>query len=705
MKSWIFFCLLALSASAAEYKAATGDAVRVPYAQDLHEEMLYYIGEWGDGYVTVSSIKRSGIHGALEYRYEKPGMYQGRFRAVSVSGKQSDWTSFSVEVGGKEQKGSALIASCGTWESAPAKNYWDAPACELKLDDLYALDQLTVKGAANFPTHFCIEYSINRGKTWHVLNSAQCFFFPNPGSSEVAFHFNGVVANAVRVRVTRSVPGETTALGGMELTGEKDLLFDCSARGKTIAALNNLWYAYGSAVNEVHLDYISHGQSKRPFECGVSYLGNAEWIDWDALQFGWTDAKELGELRAKWLDYPLDEDGFVWACPGDPRHLDHNRHYVNNACYINGVVHYFLQTGDEEFMQHDCTRTGKTNLEKVRLAMRYQFQVLGGHDGFLTISDPEVQGLPDSKSGNYWDYYNFGYRSAFDNAAFRSLLSMAELERHYGNQDTAKRLIQLAVKTKTRFNDMFWDKETGRYIGWIDAHGARHDFGFTFVNQHILAYGLAEKNKARSVLDWLDGKRIVEGEASTGKDIYHFGLGARANTVDMATAPELVETWGGELDPAHQGKYGLSMQNGGSIFYTSYYDLHSRLRYAGIGDAMKRLGGIVDEFEKDELRRMPSNHVGHTLITGVLLCFPESGVVPMFYIDGILGIRPSAAGLRIAPNLPADWQWASVKSYHFRGKAYSIRVDRSVDAPQMTGGTLVVPAAGSFILTPEGELK
>jgi hypothetical protein len=98
----------------------------------------------------------------------------------------------------------------------------------------------------------------------------------------------------------------------------------------------------------------------------------------------------------------------------------------------------------------------------------------------------------------------------------------------------------------------------------------------------------------------------------------------------MATEPELVETWGGELDPARQGKYGLSMQNGGSIFYTSYYDLHSRLRYEGISDAMQRLGGIVDEFEKDELRRVPSNHVGHTLIVGVLLCFPESGLVPMF---------------------------------------------------------------------------
>jgi hypothetical protein len=707
--SWKWFFILAAglvsAACAAEFQSAAGEPVQIPYAQDLNEEMLYYVFDWGDGTVAPSSLKRSGIHGFMQHRYAESGAYEGRFKAVSVGGHESDWTPFSVEVSDPDQQRSPVIASGGSWLSDPAKNYWDAPACELHLDGLYALDRLTVKSAEKFPTHFRVEYSINSGETWHVLNTAQCFFFPDIGKNDVVFSFHGVVADAVRLKVTRSVPGEATAVGGMTLTGESELLFDCSERDETIAALNNMWYAFGSAVNEIHLDYVTSGQSKRPFESGVSYMGNAEWIAWDALEFSWTDAEELGELRAKWLDYPLDPNGYVWACPADSRHLFHNRHYDNNAFYINGIVHYCLQTGDEAFMQHVCTATGKTNLEKVRLAMQYQLEQLGGINGVLTITDPEVQGTASSKSGNYWDYYKFGHQSAFDNTEFyRSLLTMAKLERHLGQDKKAAEYDALAEKTKEKFNELFWNEEAGRYIGWIDADGNRRDFGFTFVNQHVLAAGLADPKRARRVLNWLDGDRIIKGEASTGKDIYHFGLGARANTVDMAAAPELVETWGGELDPAKQGKYGLSMQNGGSIFYTSYYDLHSRLRYAGIRDAMQRLEGIIDEFEKDELRRVPSNHVGHTLIVGVLLCFPESGLVPMFYIDGILGISPVADGLQIAPNLPPDRDWASVKSYWFNGKEYSIRVDRAAENPRIREGEITVPADGIYVLNQSGNL-
>ncbi|QHI70374.1 glucosidase family protein [Tichowtungia aerotolerans] len=699
----LFLCMGALRVSAGEHSVAADSVVRIPYAQDLNEEMLYYVFEWGDGTVAPSSIKRSGIHGFMEHQYMSPGTYQGRFCAISVGGQQSEWTPFAVEVTGAAQESSPVIGRSGAWSSAVPKEYWERQVCELKLDGLYALDQLHINSATNFPSHFRIEYSINGGKNWYKLNTAQCFFFPNIGKKDAVFSFNGVVANAVRLLTTRMEPGKGVSIGGMKLTGSKEFLFDCSERGTTIAALNNLWYAYGSAINEVHLDYASSGQSKRPFECGVSYLGNAEWMAWDALEFSWTDADELQELRDKWLDYPMDEDGYVWACPGDPRHLFHNRHYDNNATYINGVVHYFLQTGDDDFMNHICSATELTNLHKARLAMLYQLEQLGGTNGVLTIPDPEVQGTVSSKSGNYWDYYKFGHQSAFDNAEFyRSLLSLAKLERHFENDEKAAEYEALAATVKETFNQLFWDEEAGRYVGWIDVHGVKHDFGFTFVNQHILSCGLADKKHARRVLDWLDGKRIVKGDTSVGKDIYHFGLGARANTVDMATEPGLVETWGGALDPDEEGRYGLSMQNGGSIFYTSYYDLHSRLRYEGIGNAMKRLDGIVDEFEKDELRRVPSNHVGHTLIAGVLLCFPESGIVPMFYVDGIMGITPDFNGLKIRPNLPSDWDWASVKSYWFRGKEYSIRADRAVTLPRIQKNQITVPADGTFVLTSEG---
>ena len=738
MKRWLWILCLCLlktfPVAAVQYTADTRTEVRIPYAQNLNEEMLYYMFEWGDGTCSPSSLKRSGIQGFMEHQYVAAGTYTGRFCAVSMSGARSEWTPFSVAVTAVEKKKtgrqpiqsaavmdnrgalSGISAAALDWSSELADTYSDRKWVGVELDDYYALDQLVLTKASgkDFPTHFMIEYSINRGKTWHKLNSAQFYFLPDPGTQKVTIEFNGLAANAVRLISTRIAPDAEGRmqihLGSFQLTGSKDLLFDCSERGPVIAGLNNMWYAFGSAVNEVRLDYQTNGQSKRPFECGVSYMGNAEWMAWDALEMSWQPSRDLNVLRAKWLDYPLDKDGFVWACPGDPRHLFNNRHYDNNACYISGIAHYCLQTGDKAFLQHTCAVTGLTNLEKVRLAMRYQLEQLGGTNGVLTITDPEVDGTPGSKSGNYWDYYKFGYQSAFDNAGFyQSLLDMAELERFCGESKKAAEYEAIAAKVKQTFNELFWNEETGRYIGCIDAKGVRRDYGFTFVNLHALAYGLADEAHARKILDWLDGERIIAGEKSAGEDIYHFKMAPRANTVDMADVKPLwVETWGGALNPDDQGRYGMQIQNGGTIFYTSYYDLHSRLRYQGIDGAMRRLNVIAGEFEKDELRRMDSNHIGHTLMIGVLLCFPESGLVPMFYVDGIMGLHPEDDGLLIRPALPEGWQWVAVNSYWFSGREYSIRADRTAKEVLIRqNGTrmdITVPAAGTFVLTAEGKI-
>ncbi len=92
MKSVLKWLLLgaACSLSAAEYTADTQTPLRIPYAQDLHEEMLYYVFDWGDGTVSPSSIKRSGVYGFMEHQYTKRGTYEGRFRAISIGGHQSD---------------------------------------------------------------------------------------------------------------------------------------------------------------------------------------------------------------------------------------------------------------------------------------------------------------------------------------------------------------------------------------------------------------------------------------------------------------------------------------------------------------------------------------------------------------------------------------------------------------------------------------
>ena len=73
-----------------------------------------------------------------------------------------------------------------------------------------------------------------------------------------------------------------------------------------------------------------------------------------------------------------------------------------------------------------------------------------------------------------------------------------------------------------------WRPERGRFVGWMDLAGA--GYGFTFVNLEAVPYGLATSEQARSILEWLDGKRIIQGDTSTGADIYRWRFAPRATT-------------------------------------------------------------------------------------------------------------------------------------------------------------------------------
>jgi len=63
---------------------------------------------------------------------------------------------------------------------------------------------------------------------------------------------------------------------------------------------------------------------------------------------------------------------------------------------------------------------------------------------------------------------------------YKSLLAMASLEKHLGDNARHDYYVKLAEKVKNNFNQTFWDEEKGRYITCIDKTGRRWDFGFTF---------------------------------------------------------------------------------------------------------------------------------------------------------------------------------------------------------------------------------
>ena len=158
--------------------------------------------------------------------------------------------------------------------------------------------------------------------------------------------------------------------------------------------------------------------------------------------------------------------------------------------------------------------------------------------------------------------------------------------------------------------------------------------------------------------------------------------------------------------PGHWGLYGQQMQNGGVIFYTSYYDIAGR-SFLSADNAIGRFNVIMDEFHKDSLRRDPRTKWGPYLVS-INGEFPESGLVPYSFVSEVVGVTPQVKGLQIKANLSSDFTYAGVREYRFRGNVYSIEVSKSLTEPQITlDGEkyfVKVPADGTYYITAQNRI-
>jgi hypothetical protein len=61
---------------------------------------------------------------------------------------------------------------------------------------------------------------------------------------------------------------------------------------------------------------------------------------------------------------------------------------------------------------------------------------------------------------------------------------------------------------------------------------------------------------------------------------------------------------------------------------------------------------------------------------GVDLPFPESGLVPCFFLYGVIGAEAEPGGLRITPRLPRKLSYVEVRGVDWRGYRFTIRALR-----------------------------
>ncbi|NBS78485.1 hypothetical protein EBS57_01415 [bacterium] len=704
------------------------------------QELVYYVWEISDGRVVPSARGFAEATCRLPVPATRSGPVEVRWQAVGLSGWTAEGKMGRVEPQPGPDPGWKKIPWEAAWVTAdgvagPKRSegpYRGQPGLaggihsltlEGKTVERWEWLKLTPEKEGGFPWHFCLQVSLGPEGPWFPVPSADFVFFPDPGRKEVWIPLRGLMARCLRIGVTGMRPPERAAAGeagwalrAVEILGGGPPRFGAEgAEVGEVAAWNNLWLNFGLAGNEVHQRFDGWWETDRPLEGGMVCIGSTEWLGWGARKLSWLGADpEARRLEEFLLRVPREESGLLWASPDMRKHLNHSVHYVNNAIYPSAVAHHYLFQRDRAFLDRPDSKTGETILAKARRAMDYQLEDLGGWSGLVTYPGEEADGTPRSRGTNYWDIWLFGHECAYGNALFyESLGAMVELEEALGETKRAKVLRDLLPVVRERYQQTFWNAETGRMAGWVDREGRKVDYGFTFVNAMALAMGLPTEAQADSILAWLDGKREVAGDTSKGADIYHFGFVARANTLDaFGAAVSPVQTWNGALDlgPGGNGAYGEQIQNGGGIFYVSYYDLHGRRRHGGEAAVRPLREKILAEVARDQLRRRPANAQGSAHVLGLLREFPESGLVPYFFVDGILGVEPVAAGLRVSPLLPRGWKSAVVEELRFAGQPWKITATTALSSPRVDNLAdgrrhLRVPATGRWLLGTDGKVK
>lgn len=748
-------------------KVKTGEEITAAVATNIAADKYnYFLVDWGDGTWSHQGPYAQKIMGNVPHVYKQAGTYSVRAACINLSsGELFGWSKATEVIVSGDTFHSEYITkvraissseldadhSCDKiadnnnatyWKSQKAKDALTEEWVGFEFDTYYCLDTIEFKvpkEAEIWPSNFAVEYTTDRGENWYSLpkyyyqydyskaDATSIMGYPNPKGATIVLNLDGIVANGIRV-VSKLFPLDNLKadkylqIAEMRVSGDERSLFYTSMGGSFDADLNNMWTIFGTAETEPAVSGSLAGPNPDPYRSGCATITSTEWLEWDGLQQIWRDDNEaVMELYDMTLfEAVMGEDGYgntgyIWATKDGPQHLDVQNHYVYNSIFILAARNYLFTANNTEDFFERTNKRGQTMEERIDGAMEYMLTVMEGDTGVLTITDPRNDGTPNGVASNYWDAMKaFGYKSSYENIYFyRSLLAMADIKEYQGETEEAKKFLALAEKTKKAFNETFWDSDKGRYITSINIEGKRLDFGVTYVNFMAAEAGLTDAEQAKLIYDWIDGKRIIEGDTSTGEDIYgKFKYAARGNTLDVSSTGAPYYWWdhGGLLPctPGTFGGYGNQMQNGGTIFYISYYDLMGRIKNLGVDNAMERLNVILEEFHNsDSLRVFPYTvHGGY--VSGVIGEFPESGLVPLTYVTGILGINPDEQGLKISSNLPKDMDYAGIREYKFADRVYSIKINKDAKNPmaQEVDGVWFVelPADETWIITPENTL-
>ena len=392
---------------------------------------------------------------------------------------------------------------------------------------------------------------------------------------------------------------------------------------------------------------------------------------------------------------------------------------ASNGAFLLGSTDYFRLTGDLEFL--------KVRLADMRKALRYAREQMGadkhglinpewvGQDarpGYLRNEAGEY--IPQIGHGVGMDIIPYGHDDLYStNFYFGGLSGMIELEEAIAlhpewklsppdpGQDAAALRVH-AAKVRSSVHKKLFNPTTGRYGGSRDDLGTLRDYGHTMVNMDAVYYGLAESDDARSVMDWLDGRRIIETDTAKGPDIYHWEFAPRFGT--LKNSDWWIWLWRG-----HEHAYNDQCQDGGTWFSISAQDIVNRAKILGPDNAWKRVSEILAWYgrvkEAGGFRSYYKDPAKGTLQGGGTAGslgldneFVENVRAPYALIEAIIGFRPLPDGLEIKPRLPSSWPSAKVSGLAFRDQVIDLELSADTITLHPRGGT----SQPARIVVPEG---
>jgi len=401
-----------------------------------------------------------------------------------------------------------------------------------------------------------------------------------------------------------------------------------------------------------------------------------------------------------------------------------SRHTINNVNIIIAAADYYDWTGDRAWLV--------SQLPKLRRAAEFMVNEFAvreakllktpwvGHDGRSGLEikpdGTKVIHVGRGIGQNYWDLLPFGGEDALATVyLYHALVRLAQIESAFAGDRVipppsagfaADDLRKLADEVRVKFQSTFWNPETGRFAP-KDDQGAFWDYGFTFLNNEAMFYGLVSDEQAREILSWLNGDRLVAGDTSQGPDIYRWRFGPRSST--KRNLSHYAYVW--FLPEAIN--FGDQVQDGGSVLGFSYHDLMARLRYLGPDNAWKRLGEILDWHREVEAEGGPRAYYakpgrgtlqggGPPGGLGIDQEFYESVLLPSVMLDGFIGFTPTTDGFRLQPQLPGDVPSMQLTRVAYRNMFLDFDVQRDRIQIKVTDGEVDAPLR---VVLPAGQWR